>query len=263
MNLPTVASPRGYVRTVRRRAARPASIEVDLSPSRACPFACDYCEVARGSRAFPEPIDLYLLQGELRQAIGHTRTAQAIVFGGSGEPTWCPQFEQALTIALACVRCLAAHPVPIRVLTCGATLERASVARVLKELVRGGEGEVWVKLDAWDEESYRSINGSQAFERAKARLVAFAQRVPVVLQTLVARRPGGPPPEQLGVHVARVIADLIAGGACIQRVELTTAVHRPANGSAVTALDSAELARVAEEIAAVVPVRIAGFVQSS
>jgi wyosine [tRNA(Phe)-imidazoG37] synthetase (radical SAM superfamily) len=263
MNLPSITTPTPYVRTVRRRASRAASIEVDLSPNGACPFACDYCEVARTARAFPEPIDLNLLQGELRQAIGHTRSAQAIVFGGSGEPTWCPQFEQALTIALACVRCLAQHPVPIRVLTSGVTLERASVARVLKDLVRAAEGEVWVKLDAWDDESYRSINGSQGFERAKARLVAFAQRVPVVLQALVARRAGGPGPEQLGMNLARVIADLIASGACILRVELTTALHRPATGAQVTPLDGSELARVAEQIAAAVPVRIVGSVQSS
>jgi wyosine [tRNA(Phe)-imidazoG37] synthetase (radical SAM superfamily) len=255
-----------YVRTVPPCPAGAASIEVDLCPNGACPFACDYCEVARKARAFPEPIDLRLLESELRQALaGHARSAKAIVFAGSGEPTWCPQFEEALTIALACVRCLAPRPLPIHVLTCGATLDRANVVRVLEELVRSGEGEVWVKFDAWDEESYGTINGSRAFERAKERIQALGRRVPIVLYTLVARRADGEENEQLGMNLALAIGDLVGGGACIERVELTTALHPPATGSAyaITPLDGSELALVAAEISATVPVRIAGPVQSS
>jgi wyosine [tRNA(Phe)-imidazoG37] synthetase (radical SAM superfamily) len=229
--------------------------------------------VARGkTRAFPEPIDLHLLENEVREALArHARTARAIVFGGSGEPTWCPQFEQALTIALACVRCLAPRPIPVRVLTCGATLERDNVTRALEELVRSGEGEVGIKFDAWDETSYRTINGSRAFDRAKERILAFAVRMPVVLQTLVALRGGdvgdvsrSMEAEQVGGALTRTIGDLVAAGACIERVDLTTLVRPPANGSSgVRALDSSELALVAAEMSAVVPVRIVESAQSS
>jgi hypothetical protein len=69
--------------------------------------------------------------------------------------------------------------------------------------------------------------------------------------------------EQLGGALARTIGDLVAGGACIERVELTTVVRPPATGSGVRSLDSSELALVAAEMSAVVPVRIVESVQSS
>jgi wyosine [tRNA(Phe)-imidazoG37] synthetase (radical SAM superfamily) len=175
-----------YVRTVRSTEGTgrggAVSLEVDLSTGGACPFACDYCANPRAAtRAFPDAVDLRKLEGELRQALErHAGAAHDVTFTGSGEPTWSPQFDDALTVALACVRCFAHHPIPVRVVTCGRTLERPRVARALEALVRSGAGEVLIKLDAWDEGSSMGIEGARAFESAKQRIAGFARRVPVV-----------------------------------------------------------------------------------
>ncbi len=247
-----------YVRPVRVREGS-VSIEVNLSPNAACPFACDYCLVPRGGeRAFPEPIDLHVLEGELRRALElYPSHASDVTFAGSGEPTWCPQFEQAMMVAQACVRCFASRPVPVRVLTCGGTLERAHVARALESLVSSGDGEVWVKLDAWDDESYERINGARVFDRATGRILGLARHVPVVLQTLVAHRPEAVPVQKLGENLANAIRRLVDAGARIERVELTTVARKPAKRAKVWQLSAVEMATVAAEIAGIAPVRVA------
>jgi wyosine [tRNA(Phe)-imidazoG37] synthetase (radical SAM superfamily) len=243
------------VRTV--KSGRDVRVEVSLHPNGACPFACDYCEFRKdGGRSFPEPTDLQALEGKLRAAFErHGRRLTEIVFTGPGEPTWSPQFEQALTIARACVRCLARQLVPVRVLTCGATLHRESLLRALEDLVRSGEGEVWIKLDAWDEESFERINGARAFDRAIARIVTLARRIPVVLRMTVGRRTGTVSAAQLGAHLEQAVRALVREGACIERVELGT-VPSDTAASEVAALGAAEIAQVATAIALAVPVRI-------
>jgi wyosine [tRNA(Phe)-imidazoG37] synthetase (radical SAM superfamily) len=244
------------VRVVSRGAGPATEIEVNLTPNGACPFACDYCEFRPRSaaRAFPEPVEIRRLEGEVRAALeAHGTHVGAIVFTGPGEPTWSPQFEQALTIVLACVRCLSRRPVPVRVLTCGAMLERVNVVRALEELVRAGEGEVWVKLDAWDEDSFQAYNGGRAFDRSLQRIAAFARSVPIVLRTTAVRRRGCGGPDRLGARLEVVIRSLVEAGACIERVELGTL----ADSARRVPLSAAELARVAAPIASTVPVRIA------
>jgi hypothetical protein len=246
---------------------------VSLHPNGACPFACDTCAFRKSEeRTFPEPAELHALEAKLRAAFErHGRHLTEIVFTGPGEPTWSPQFEQALTIARACARCLARQLVPVRVLTCGATLHREPVLRALEDLVRSGEGEVWIKLDAWDEESFGRINGARAYDRAAARIVALAKRIPVVLRTTVAQRNSAADPRQradrnegssacaaqLGAHLAEAVRALVSQGACIERVELGT-VASPTRAPEVAPLSASELALVARAIAAAVPVRIRG-----
>jgi wyosine [tRNA(Phe)-imidazoG37] synthetase (radical SAM superfamily) len=243
------------VRTV--PSGRDIRVEVSLHPNGACPFACYYCEFRKESgRSFPEPVDLQALEEKLRAAFErHGRHLTEIVFTGPGEPTWSPQFEQALTIARACARCLGLRFVPVRVLTCGAPLHRESVLCTLEDLVRSGEGEVWIKLDAWDENSFERINGARAFDRAVTRIVTLARRVPVVLRTTAGRRSGTVASAHLGAHLERAVRALVREGACIERVELGTVPSHTA-ASELAALTASELARVAAAIAVTVPVRI-------
>jgi wyosine [tRNA(Phe)-imidazoG37] synthetase (radical SAM superfamily) len=223
-----------YVYVVRSQRTGRVSIGVDLTPEGACTFACDYCQVAReGPRAVPGPIDLALLDDELYSALDrHGALAGDIAFAGSGEPTWSPAFGDALDLARVQLD-VRALSIPVRVFTTGRTLEKPAVRGALERLVWDDDGEVWLKLDAWDEDSYRAIHGVRNYERHEERIVKFCRAVPVVLQVMLADR--DEIPVSLAIAGIREAAlRLICEGALIERVVLGT-ITRPIAANAVAA----------------------------
>lgn len=239
-----------YVYVVRSRRSGGVSIGVDLTPAGACPLACDYCQVPRRERVTAiDRVELARLRQELMETfdelIRRGERPVDVCFAGSGEPTWSPNFAAALEVAIDA----AAGRVPVRVMTSGATLEWERVREPLSELVSRGAGEVWVKLDAWDEATIARFWASRGQARQEARIARFSGSTPVMLQVLVARRVGGPDLEETRRGLRDAIARILREGAKIQRVYLTT-MHRPA-GSAdehVAAYDDDDLERVASAL---------------
>lgn len=248
-----MARPQGrYVYLVRScRTGRP-SIGIDLTPGGACPFACDYCQVPRAVRAAtPDPIDESRLGQELHSALEQFGFLAAdVAFAGSGEPTWSPQFAGALGIArrLATQR---PRQIPVRVLTSGVTLGRADVASALADLVRSGDGEVWVKLDGWDEPSFRRAACVRGYVEHELRVLRFARTTPIVLQTMLVHRRDGPPIDEAATGLAAAVERLVSAGGAIRRVVLSTLFRPPGDPTvALAPFDDVELAQVADAIAA-------------
>lgn len=238
-----------YVYLVRSRRTRALSIGIDLTSNGACPLACDYCQVTRaGARTRPVPVDVNRLRAELCAALERVRASTDVAFAGSGEPTWAPQFVEALGIARDLARS-SGRRVPVRVLTSGTMLHREPVARALADLVTSGEGEVWVKLDAWDAASFRRIARTGGYARTRERIRVFAVRVPIVVQTLVVRREGDPPLPVMAEALAGEIRSLAAAGARIERIELTTLLRAPGDPSGVRAVETRELKQFAAALA--------------
>lgn len=237
-----------YVYVVRSRRTGRVSVGIDLTPGGACTFACDYCQVRReGPRSVPGPVDLARLAEELEHALSRFGAeAGDVAFAGSGEPTWSTAFAEALIVARDTVRAHALD-IPVRVFTSGRTLDHARVRLALVRLVWSDEGEAWVKLDAWDEASFRIINGVRGFDAHVARVVRFAREVPVVLQIMLARRESGPTLEVGASGLFRVLARMIDGSARIDRIVLGTLIRPPGNGTqGVRAIAPAELLEIAD-----------------
>jgi wyosine [tRNA(Phe)-imidazoG37] synthetase (radical SAM superfamily) len=239
-----------YVYAVRSRRSGGVSIGVDLTPAGACPLACDYCQVPRRERVTSiDRVELARLRKELSETfddlLRRGERPVDVCFAGSGEPTWSPNFAAALEVAID----VAAGRVPVRVMTSGATLDWERVREPLAALVARGAGEVWVKLDAWDEATIARFWASRGQARHESRIERFSRTTPVMLQALVASRTGGPDEATTAAGLRDAIARLRREGAKIERVYLTT-MHRPA-GSAdvhVRAYDDAALERVAAVI---------------
>jgi len=242
-----------YVYVVRSVRTGQPSIGIDLTPNGACPLACDYCQVPRRSRtAQPPVVELLALEAELRSALQRFGpTVGDVVFAGSGEPTWSPQFGSALAVARTLVE---AEPrrLPVRVFTAGVTLDRENIAHDLSHLVRSGSGEVWVKMDAWDEASYQRTAGVRGYTHQERRIICFARETPVILQVMLTNRRGGPTNEQLAAGLAGGVGRLASEGARIRRVVLSTLFRPPGDGNAdPRPLDESEIAQVARAIAAI------------
>ncbi len=233
-----------------RRTGRP-SLSIDLTSNGACPFACDYCQVPRqGRETTPPAIDLAQLRSELQSALDRFGfLAGAVTFSGSGEPTWSPQFAPALAVArqLATSR---PKPMPVRVLTSGVALDRQPVAKALSGLVRSGDGEVWVKLDAWNEPGYRRAAGVRGYAEQEKRIIRFARTTPTVLQIMCVHRRDGVTTQDAASGLKAAIERLASAGCSIDRVVLSTLFRPPGDpSSAVAPLDEVEIALLADAIA--------------
>ena len=254
------AAPR-YVYAALSRRARGLSLGINLNPDRACTFDCPYCQVDRTDVPERDPrMDLARLGAELREALLALREGRApatllhgrvpdgrapeladIAFAGDGEPTAAREFPQAVDLARA-LRDELAPGVPLRLLTNGAHLTRPSVQAALE-----GIDEAWVKLDAGEQAAFERASGTKRPLGAILEgLLRLARQRPVVVQSLFFRWEGrGPTEAELAAWRAR-LAELLAAGARLARVQVYTVARRPA-AHAVSPLEPEALERIARE----------------
>ncbi len=259
-----------YAYPVLSRRAGGISIGVNLNPDKTCTFRCVYCQVDRDEPAprgsdTPGPIDLGRLAEELdtmvtavrsgrlfegprfRQAPAHLRRLTDIALSGDGEPTLCPQFAEAVEVCARVRRQHGLDDVKLVLITNASLLDRERVRRGLAVL-DGAHGEIWAKLDAGTEAYYRRVSRSAVpFAKILDNLREAARARPIVIQTLLMRLEGQPPPAEELAEYCRRLGELAAAGGRIKLVQLYTVARRPAEPS-VSALSQAELAAAAEQV---------------
>lgn len=162
-----------YVYPVVSRRARGVSVGINLNPNNACNWRCIYCQVPNLKRGGPPPIDLGLLETELRAlltAMVHgdylqrhvppeERRLVDVAFSGNGEPTSAREFPDAVALV---TRVLDDFPLPraplLRLITNGSLLDRRAVQEGIR-CIGDRQGEVWFKIDGVGAEATHLING--------------------------------------------------------------------------------------------------------
>ena len=206
-----------YIYSVISRRAGGLSIGVNLNVNNACNWQCIYCEIPNLTRGTPPPIELDVLEQELRfflHEIIHgdymeknvfleDRHLKDIAFSGNGEPTSADEFPEVISIVkkiLSEFNLL--HKIKIRLITNGSLMHQTSVIKsvgMLKEM----NGEVWFKVDAATEESIKTINQvnlkpHQILERLKNS----ANVCPTFVQTCIFTIDGkGPSKKDIDAYV--------------------------------------------------------------
>ena len=206
-----------YIYSVISRRAGGLSIGVNLNVNNACNWQCIYCEIPNLTRGTPPPIELDLLEQELRFFLNEIihgdymeknvsledRHLKDIAFSGNGEPTSANEFPEVISIVkkiLSEFNLL--HKIKIRLITNGSLMHQTSVIKsvgMLKEM----NGEVWFKVDAATEESIKTINQvnlkpSQILERLKNS----ANVCPTFIQTCIFTIDGkGPSKKDIDAYV--------------------------------------------------------------
>ncbi|MBS4052703.1 MAG: radical SAM protein [Methylomonas sp.] len=190
-----------YIYPVMSRRAGGLSIGVNFNPNNACNWRCIYCQVPNLRRGAAAPMDLALLEDELRfflndvqrgdffeqyQLAPEQRVIKDIAISGNGEPTSLENFEQAVELIgeIAVERGIfpSSHFVLI---TNGSLMHQASTQAGLKQLARFG-GEVWFKLDSATEQGRKLINDSVQSQRKLLENLKTASRLcSTKLQTCV------------------------------------------------------------------------------
>jgi len=187
-----------YVYPVVSRRAGGVSIGINLNVNNACNWACVYCQVPSLTRGGPPPVDLPLLEHELRGFLRETtagsfltqqvppamRHLMDVAFSGNGEPTSAIEFPAAVEIVgkvLAEFGLLA--ELKIRLITNGSLLHRPEVCEGIRRI---GElnGEVWFKVDRATTEGMHQVNGVHLKpEAVRENLMRCAALAPTWVQT--------------------------------------------------------------------------------
>ena len=161
-----------YIYSVISRRAGGLSIGVNLNINNACNWQCIYCEIPNLTRGSPPPIELDVLEDELRfflHEIIHgdymeknvaieDRHLKDIAFSGNGEPTSAEEFPQVILIVKKILEEFnLLHKIKIRLITNGSLMHKESVLEGIQVLA-SMNGEVWFKVDAGLEENTKVIN---------------------------------------------------------------------------------------------------------
>jgi histidinol dehydrogenase len=219
-------------------------VGVNLFPDRKlCTFDCPYCEV------FPFEMDMVFkletMKMALRSAVLDAKAqhipVRDICFSGNGEPTMSSYFTEALRSA-ALIRNELVPEAKLVLITNGSGLLDSALFEFLRSAACSSEIrlQIWLKLDAGTEAWYKTMDRSDIlFAELVARIREFAAAAPFIIQTMICKVNGNPPPAEESAAWVRLVTELAACS--------LTAFHGPAVGPGPQAVQIYGKARPAPE----------------
>ena len=254
-----------FVYLVLSPRARGLSIGVNLTPDRRCNFQCVYCEINRNVPPRAERLDIHRMIHELAETLKmayspairkvegfdqvpeELLTPRHVAISGDGEPTLCPQFQEAID-AVTHLRALGEVPFFKIVLVTNATaLQRPAVQAGISTLTL--QDELWLKLDTGTPEHFARINRPKGvtYEEVLENIRMVGRQRPIIIQSLFPRFHGqGPSEEEIQAYVQR-LRELKKAGTQIQLVQIYSA-HRPMVNPFCEHLPLPELSRIAAAV---------------
>lgn len=171
-----------YVYPVISRRAGGVSIGINLNPDNACNWRCIYCQVPGLKRGSAPPVDLALLEKELRgflHEVQHGEFMQRVPSGmrrindialsGNGEPTSAQEFAEVIEL----IGSLKPPELKLVLITNGSLMQREMVQQGVRRLAQLN-GEVWFKLDRASESGMAQVNDTRTTPAAVRRNLAIA-----------------------------------------------------------------------------------------
>jgi len=254
-----------YVYPVVSRRAGGVSVGINLNTNNACNWRCIYCQVPDLTRGTAPPVDLAVLENELRGFLNellhgdfmHSRVPEGarrindIALSGNGEPTSSAEFVQVMAI-IARVRREVALPETVKtvLITNGSLLYRSAVQQGLRDMAKLN-GEVWFKLDRASEAGMQRINDTHtSMNKVRDNLIAAIACCPTWLQTCWFALDSAAPSRQDEDDYLEFVSTLLRDGHKPQGV-LLYSLARPsmqAEAPRLSALSAEQLQAFAERI---------------
>lgn len=223
-----------YIYPVVSRRAGGVSIGINLNINNACNWRCLYCQVPNLTRGTPPPINLALLEKELRDFLEYIvlgdfmqryvaegdRKLQDIAFSGNGEPTSAKEFPEVLKIVekllneFDLLNSELEHPIKVRLITNGSLMDKPHVIESMRHLSKIN-GEVWFKADAGTSKGVAKINDVNInISSVIKRIKACAEACPTFVQTCMVAIDGVAPSEaevKAYINLLSEVKDVIVG----------------------------------------------------
>jgi wyosine [tRNA(Phe)-imidazoG37] synthetase (radical SAM superfamily) len=197
-----------YIYPVVSRRANGVSIGINLNTNNACNWRCIYCSVPNLTRGSPPPVELDVLEQELRSFLTDMlhgdfmqrhvakadRHLKDVAFSGNGEPTSAKEFPQVILLVEKILSDFGLLGIiKIRLITNGSLMDKPSTLASIRHLAQCN-GEAWFKLDAGTKEGISSINDVNLNpSRHIQRLKNCAKACPTFIQTCMFALDGKPP----------------------------------------------------------------------
>jgi wyosine [tRNA(Phe)-imidazoG37] synthetase (radical SAM superfamily) len=259
-----------YCYPVISRRSKGVSLGVNLNPDKVCNFDCVYCEVDRVTPAKRRDIDLDQMVKEMDALLQLTvdgtlfrvapfdsarpdqRRLNDIAFSGDGEPTTAREFPEAIARMAVLLEKRGLKDVKLVLITDSSRLQAPEILLGLERMM-AWNGEIWAKLDAGTEATYKAIDRSAIpFQRILDNLLATARRWPIVIQTLFLSWKGqGPDDAEVEAYCGHLLNLLHAGGH-LKEIQLYT-VARPTPEPEARPLKAAQLDALATRIRGFLP----------
>jgi hypothetical protein len=176
-----------YVYPVISRRAGGVSVGINLNTNNACNWRCIYCQVPDLKLGAAPPVDLILLENELRGFLQdlmlgdfmltrvpeEARRINDIALSGNGESTSAAEFAQVIGLIGKVKQELALpEQVKLVLITNGSLMQREIVQQGLR-LMAQLNGEVWFKLDRASEQGMAQINDTRTSpDKVRENLIA-------------------------------------------------------------------------------------------
>lgn len=196
-----------YVYPVVSRRAGGVSVGININTNNACNWRCIYCQVPNLQRGSAPPVNLPLLEKELREFLGElqhgsfmresvppeARRLNDIALSGNGEPTSAAEFEQVIElIGRVMDEFSLSGRIKLVLITNGSLIHRPTVRNGIKKMARLN-GEIWFKLDSVTAQGRIRINHSrQSTETVLKNLRVAAGLCPTWIQTATFALDGQP-----------------------------------------------------------------------
>ena len=199
-----------YIYPVVSRRAGGVSIGINLNTNNACNWRCIYCQVPNLTRGTPPPVELDVLEKELRSFLNDVlhgdfmqryvseqdRHLKDIAFSGNGEPTSAKEFPEVLLLVEKVLREFnLLSTLKIRLITNGSLMGKPAIINSVSHLAKCN-GEVWFKLDAGTKKGIARINDVSLNPQSHLmRLKLCAEACPTFIQTCMFALDDEPPQE--------------------------------------------------------------------
>ena len=263
-----------YVYPVVSRRAGGVSVGINLNPNNACNWRCIYCQVPDLVRGAAPPVDLTVLENELRCFLDEllhgdfmqsrvpegVRRINDIALSGNGEPTSAAEFAQVIEL-IERVRRETAVPEAVKtvLITNGSLMYRTGVRQGLSAMAKLN-GEVWFKLDRASAAGMQLVNDTHiTIDKVRDNLIAAIARCPTWIQTCWFALDGKPPGKQDEEDYLEFISALLCDGYKPQGV-LLYSLARPSHqveAPRLSALSAESLQAFADRILGLgLPVKI-------
>ena len=240
------------------RRSRGLSMGINLFPNRkVCSFDCPYCEV------FPFPpmaeFNIKKMEADLLLAIADAQGQNIIIkdicFSGNGEPSLSPYFQEALEKAFH-IRNAVAPDAELVLISNGSGLLHKSIFDLLVNKAQA-DLSIWLKIDAGTEEWFKKINRPQGcdFTLLLNRIRDFSAVAPFIVQTMICKVQGLPPPQDEEEAWLKLIKELAAPGK-LRLVQIYGKARPSPEDPLAEALDLSFLEKRARALPPTIPVEL-------
>lgn len=223
------------------RRAEGLSLGINVNPNKKCTFNCVYCQVDRSIEIDSLSPNLKQIDEELNEWLNNIyencglykgHSLKDISIAGDGEPTTFSQLPELIENIIKTKKKYHFDQCKIVIFTNGTRIAHQNILGILPDLY-ANQGEIWFKLDYWDDKSLKQINRSKmSAEKLIENLILVGRQFPLVLQSCFFSWQDQVYQDDLYENYINLVKKLLKEGVQIKFIQAYTLARKPSEMAA-------------------------------